>query len=174
MPPLPPNIQTTVSCYLCGTEQEPREMAMMTSPALSHRCDFALATTTWLCSDPCFGTARNTPRIRERIYNMHDAKCREYCANLQDALTHELGTRPDAAHLPEGLRVTEDEIERLACCNGDYCAEKMQDEAIIQAAFKLLRNHKRLPYYHSKNGVGELWDYSELCTRLESLTRSNT
>ena len=148
-------------------------MSVMATGAIGHRRDDAFETTTWLCSEPCFGTARNTPRIRERIYKQQDDKRDEYKANLHDALIHEIATRPDPAYLPDGLRVTEDDIARLVKCEGDYCSDTKPDEAVISAAFKLLRNHKRLPYYHCKDGVGEIWDYDELKARLDNLARGN-
>lgn len=142
----------------------------------------------WFCQEPpqrpepgraiypncCFDKVSgrlNTSRTRARIQSQHDHKHKEYKATLHEALIHSIATRPDSAHLPDGLRVTEGDLERLAALDGDYSADTMQDEETVKAAFKLLRNYKRLPYYHCRDGVGVLWDYDELRTRLDDLAR---
>ena len=165
-------VQTTVSCYLCGIDGKPMEMAVLASPAIGHRIDLALIGT-WLCQEPCFDKARHSRFTSPRIYSGHNKKQADYKANLQEALITTIATRLDPAHLPEGLRVTADDLERVALLDGDFSVENLQDEATIQAAFKLLRNHKKLSYYHCKDGVGEFWDYEELKTRLDNLARSN-
>ena len=165
-------IRTKVNCYLCGADGTPGQMAVMGSPAIGPIVDFALCAT-WLCPSPCFDKVRNSPRISGRIYSEHAAKQREYKANLQAALQETESNHLNLATLPNGLRLTESDIERLAALDGDYSLEKLQDRKTIEVAFRLLRNHKQLPYYHSANGKGEIWDYEELRTRLENLARGN-
>ena len=164
------SVQTTVSCYLCGADGKPMDMSFLASPAIGHRVDFAL-NTTWLCREPCYKEARNSYLITQRIRQLQDRQYQENQANLEDALKETIATRPDPADLPDGLRVTEDDIELLASFEGDFSVETMQNERTIAAAFKLLRTYNQLPYYHCQNGVGVFWDYSELCTRLENLER---
>jgi hypothetical protein len=167
---MPP--QTKVKCYLCGKNGLPTEMSVMGSPALGSQVDFALSVT-WLCPDPCFDKARNSPRISGRIYSGHDHKYDENKANLQAALRDAKANRPDPASQPDGLRVSGDDIERLDALDGDFSVENLQDEETLAAAFRLVRNHQQLPYYHSANGTGEIWDFAELKTRLENLERLN-
>ena len=163
-------VTTKFKCYLCSKEGLPMEMSYQVSPAIGHRVDFAL-NTTWLCPTPCYQTARNSYLITGRIQQEQDTQYQEYKVKLQEALVQTIAERPDPAHLPDGLRVTEDDLERLAALDGDYSADNMQDEETVKAAFKLLRNYKRLPYYHCRDGVGVLWDYDELRTRLDNLAR---
>ena len=165
------SVETEAECYLCGTDGKPMEMAVMASPVISHRVDLALIGT-WLCASPCFEKARNSELISKRIYQQHDDWQSGYNAHLQTALIQTIAERPDQDHLPEGLRCTEDDVERLAACEGNFSVENLQDEETLNAAFKMLRTHLQLPYYHCQNGVGEFWDFAELKTRLTNLAKS--
>jgi hypothetical protein len=147
-------------------------MAVMGSPAIGSQVDFALSVT-WLCPGSCFDKARNSPRISGRIYATQSAKQREHKANLQAALSDAKTHPPDPASQPDGLRVTDDDIARLDALDGDFSVENLQDRETLAAAFRLVRNHKRLPYYHSADGKGEIWGYDELTIRLENLERLN-
>lgn len=147
-------------------------MRVFGSPALGSVVDLALSVD-WFCPQPCFEKARNTPRIRERIYAGHDRRERDNRANLQAALDETESHHLYLATLPDGLRTSESDIARVSALQGDYTARTLQDPDTIRAAFRLLRNHKRLPYYHSANGKGELWDYDELHARLANLEANN-
>lgn len=165
---MPVPVSNTVNCYLCGAQGSLLEMSVMGSPALGPVVDFALSVT-WLCPDPCYDKARYSELIRTRIYAEHDAKERQNKANLQAALKETESAQVYLATLPDGLRVTESDIERVRYLDGDYSVENLQDEETVRAAFRLLRNYKRLPYYHATDTVRELWDFDELKTRLENL-----
>ena len=169
-----PPVRTKVKCYLCSAEGAPLEMNVMGSPALGPVLDFALSVT-WLCPQPCFEKARHSKTISPRIYAEHDARERENKANLSFALKQPESTYLHLATLPDGLKVTERDIERVAHLDGDYRAENLQDEQTIRAAFNLLRNYKYLPYCHIDEaaGVVQIWNYSELLERLTNLERSN-
>jgi hypothetical protein len=158
-------VKETVTCYLCGRENPPTEMSPMGSPALGHRVDFATSVA-WLCPDTCFDEARRSPLISGRIYRAQAYQRKQNREHLADALkdTAQLAT------LPDGLRVTEEELDRLKSLP-DFHAASLQDDADLEAAFRVLRNHTRHAYYHSADGRAEIWDYAELHERLGNLER---
>ena len=159
-------IQNTTRCCLCGAERPYREMTVMGSPALGPQVDFALSVS-WLCPEPCFEKARHSPTIRARIYAEHDRVERANRANLEDALRADEATLLYLGTLPDGLRVLERDLDRVAALQGDYSAENLQDPETVHACFKLLRNERRLPFFHPKELA--LWDYEDLRVRFHAL-----
>ena len=162
-------VSETIKCALCGKESPPSALAVMASPALGSQIDLALATCSWLCADSCYSTARHSPIIRKRIYSLHDAREAGHQADLTTALQATKAEQVHHATLPEGLRVSEEDYARLHALDGDYSATALADRDTLRAAFRLLRNHRRLPYFHRAGEKAEVWDYSELTTRLRNL-----
>ena len=162
--PMP--IQETTRCYLCGRIRPFQEMSVMGSPALGAQVDFALSVS-WLCPDPCFEKARHSPTIRARIYAEHDRIERANRADLEKALQTDESTILHLGTLPDGLRVSEPDMDRVAGLKGDYSAQNLQDPETIHACFRLLRNERRLPFFHPEER--SLWDYDHLRERLQAL-----
>ncbi len=156
----------TIQCYLCGAQRPYREMTVMGSPALGPQVDFALSVS-WLCPEPCFEKARHSPTIRPRIYAEHDRIERANRAHLERALQADEATHLHLGTLPDGLRISEPDLDRVAALQGDYSAQNLQDPETIHACFRLLRNERRLPFFHPEER--SLWDYDHLRERLQAL-----